>query len=253
MPDYRAYIDESGDHAYRNVDSLDKRYLALTAILVRQDRYDSEVRAPLEQLKKKHFTYDPDFPPVLVRSQIIKREGPFWPLRAPGRRDAWGEEIIAFMKSLPIQIYTVVIDKQAQFDTYGAAARNPYAYCLRVLLNRIRGYLFLRNATADVVAESRGHREDKQLQREYEEFQLVGDQYRVAGEVQTTYPGYIQFRRKDHNVAGLQIADLLAYPQKMEIVEGAGLPQHASLSVFSRRLNVAVQTKINRYGQYLLQ
>ena len=74
MPDYRVYIDESGDHAYRNVDSLDKRYLALTAILVRQDRYDSEVRAPLEQLKKKHFTYDPDFPPVLVRSQIIKRE-----------------------------------------------------------------------------------------------------------------------------------------------------------------------------------
>lgn len=135
------------------------------------------------------------------------------------------------MQSLPIQIYTVVIDKQAQFNTYGTAARNPYAYCLRVLLNRIRGYLFLLNATADVVAESRGHREDKQLNREYEEFQLIGDQYRTAGEVQATYPGPLQFWRKDHNIAGLQIADLLAYPQRMEIVEGAGLP------------------KINRYGQ----
>lgn len=252
MPDYRVYIDESGDHAYRNVDILDKRYLGLTAVLVRQDRYDSEVRAPLEQLKKNHFTYDPDFPPVLVRSHIIRHRGPFWRLRDPVRGDEWGDALVGFMESLPISIYTVVIDKLAQFSTYGTAAGNPYEYCLRVLLNRIRGSLFLRNATADVLTESRGNREDTQLQRAYVDFQVHGDRWRTASEVRATYPAALQFRRKDQNIAGLQIADLLAYPQKMEIVEREGLPLHAPLSVFSRRLNSAVQTKINRYGQYLL-
>ena len=106
MLGYRVYIDESGDHTYRDVEVPNRRYLGLTGILIRQDQYDSQVRVPMEQMKKAHFPYDPDSPPVLVRSQIIRRKGPFWTLRDPERRLEWGDALIQFMSTLPISIYT---------------------------------------------------------------------------------------------------------------------------------------------------
>ena len=224
-------------------------------MLVRQDYYDTTVRPGLEQLKRDHFAYDPDSPPILVRSHLVRSRGPFWRLRDPQRRAAWGDALIEFLESLDINIYTVVMDKQAHFDRYGTAAFNPYEYSLRVLLNRIRGLLvmFKGGATADVMAEARGHREDAQLLREYEEFRRHGDDRRSGDEVSATYPDAMQFRRKDQNIAGLQVADLLAYPQKMDIIQRNGLPMHAALSSFSRRLNTAVDPKIRgRYGRVLL-
>ena len=256
MADYRIYVDESGDHTYRHLADLDKRYLGLTGVLVRQDHYDAVMRPGLEQLKRDHFSYDPDSPPVLVRSHLIRRRGPFWRLRDAEHRAAWDDALIEFISSLEINVYTVVMDKRAHFDHYGAASSNPYEYSLRVLLNRIRGLLanFKSGATADVMAEARGRREDAQLLREYEEFRQHGDDRRAGEEVRATYPDTLQFRRKDQNIAGLQIADLLAYPQKMDIVERNGRPMHAALGAFSRRLNVALEPKIRgHYGRYLLE
>ena len=256
MADYRIYIDESGDHTYRRLEDLEKRYLGLTGVLVRQDYYDATMRPALEQLKRDHFSYDPDSPPVLVRSHLIRSRGPFWRLRDPERRAAWGNALIEFISSLDVNVYTVVMDKQAHFDRYGTASSNPYEYSLRVLLNRIRGLLvnFERGSTADVMAEARGKREDAQLLREYEEFRQHGDDRLSGAEVRAIYPDTLQFRRKDQNIAGLQIADLLAYPQKMDIVERNGRPMHAELSAFSRRLNTTVDPKImGHYGRYLLE
>ena len=104
------------------------------------------------------------------------------------------------------------------------------------------------------MAEARGKREDAQLLRKYEEFRQHGDDRLSGAEVRATYPDTLQFRRKDQNIAGLQIADLLAYPQKMDIAERNGRPMHAELSAFSRRLNLALEPKIRgRYGRYLLE
>ena len=104
------------------------------------------------------------------------------------------------------------------------------------------------------MAEARGRREDAQLLREYEEFRQHGDAYRTGEEVRATYPAAMQFRRKDQDIAGLQLADLLAYPQKMDIVQRNGRPMHAALSAFTTRLNTAVDPKImGHYGRYLLE
>ncbi len=248
MTDYRIYIDESGDHTYRQLDNLDKRYLGLTGVVVRKDYYDSIVRPGMEQLKRDHFTYDPDSPPVLVRAQLIRQRGPFWRLRDPQRRLRWGDAVIAFIKSLDVSVCTVVMDKRAYFSRYGAASLNPYEYSLRVLLSRIRTILFqfTGGATADVMAEARGKREDAQLLQEYETFRQLGDGQLSGAEVRETYPITMQFRRKDQNVAGLQLADLLAYPQRMDVVERAGLPKHAELSPFSLRLNAAIEPRVRR-------
>ena len=254
-PPYRLYIDESGDHTYRHVDLLDRRYLGITGVLIESEYYRTEIQPGLENLKRRHFTYDPDTPPILVRSHLIHRRGPFWRLRDPARRMAWDEDLLDFITSSEIRIFTVVIDKHSHLTEYGSAAFNPYAYSLQVLLSRVRGLLrhSLADSASDVMVESRGTREDRQLDEAYRAFQETGDEWLTPADVQAAFPNPLMARRKDLNVAGLQIADLLANPLKMACVERAGLPMHAPLSGFSRRVIEAAMPHINAYGLYLLR
>lgn len=80
-----------------------------------------------------------------------------------------------------------------------------------------------------------------------------GGLYGTAAEYSHTYPeAAITIRRKSDNVAGLQIADLMAASQKLEIVASRGGPLGAPPSPFTSRLNAAAAHMINQYGQYLL-
>ncbi len=255
MPEWRVYIDESGDHTYRRVTDLHVRYLALTAVAVRKAYYDTTVQPNLEALKRRHFRHDPDDPVILHRSEIVKFKRWFGVLKDPGRCAAWENDIVAFIQTLQAQVFTVVIDKDEHRRRFpGVPLFDPYAYSLAVLLNRVRGFLDLRNGHADVMAESRGRVEDAQLAAAYERLRTTGGgTYGTAAEYTHTYAvAAIAIRRKDHNVAGLQIADLLAASQKIEIVTRNGRPIAAPPSAFMTRFNAAAAHMINQYGQYLL-
>ena len=85
MEPYRIYIDESGDHAYKNVTEHDyeKRYLGLTGVLIQTAEYVNRAQPALEQLKRNHFRHDPDHPEwtFLHRYDIIDRSRAFGVLR----------------------------------------------------------------------------------------------------------------------------------------------------------------------------
>lgn len=61
----RLYIDESGDHTYRQIDQSEKRYLSLIGCVFRMTDL-SELTHELEEMKYRHFgSYphrDPDEP-----------------------------------------------------------------------------------------------------------------------------------------------------------------------------------------------
>jgi hypothetical protein len=254
MPAWRIYLDESGDHTYRVIADPRTRYLALTAVLVRRANYEAVIQPQLEALKQRHFKYDPDNPPILHRADIVRFKGCFGVLREPDRRNRWEDELVTFFEGLRAQVFTVVIDKDVHRRRYsGAALFDPYAYSLAVLLNRVRGFLERWAGPADIVAESRGKLEDGQLLRAYEELRQRGDYYRTSDEYQKSYPEPgIAMRRKDQNVAGLQIADMLAASQKVAIVQKHGRPLADPASGFTQRLNGTVARMVNQYGQYLL-
>lgn len=255
MPEARVFIDESGDHTYRAVADPQVRYLALTAVVVRKAHYDATIVPTLEALKRKHFKYDPDNPVILHRSDIVKKRRWFGVLVDLARNAAWENDIVDFIQALDAQVFTVVIDKDEHRRRYPALPLfNPYEYSLAVLLNRVRGFLNIRGWRADVMAEGRGKVEDAQLATAYQRLRTVGrGAYGSAAEYAATYPvADISVRRKDHNVAGLQIADLLAASQKLEIVAQNGGPLAAPPSAFTNRFNAAAAHMINTYGQYLL-
>ena len=83
------YIDETGDHRYRQLDQLERRYLGLTGVLINKEYYDKSVPQTLEALKRQFFKYDPDRPPILVRSHIVYRK--YGATAKTSGRDCWSE------------------------------------------------------------------------------------------------------------------------------------------------------------------
>ena len=152
MVNYRLYIDETGDHRYKQLDKLESRYLGLTGVLFKKEYYDGAIPQALESLKKQFLKYDPDTPPVLVRSWIVYRKRAFGVLVNEDLRKKWERAILNLYKTTKMEIFTVVMDKKAHIEKYPMETFDAYVYSLAVLLWRVRGYLSFHGLQADIVA-----------------------------------------------------------------------------------------------------
>lgn len=255
MVKYRFYIDESGDHTYKHLNNPDTQYLGLTGILIDRIYYQTHAQPELEALKQRIFKYDPDNPPILVRSLIKHRKQWFYVLQDKDLNNKWETELLTYMSDLTshAKVYTVVIDKKQHLKNYPLHTFDPYAYSLHVLLNRVRGLLVKQGEQADVMAEARGGVEDKQLAQAYRDLRKEGSHYGDGEYYCKAYPeDELIIRRKDTNVAGLQIADVMAYGQKVRTLLNYKKPFPRSLGKFDIKLNKIVEKMVNQYGSYLL-
>ena len=256
MYKWRLYIDESGDHTYKHIDNLDTRYLGLTGMLILKERYDKNIQPDLEALKRQFFRYDPDDPPILVRSHIKHRKRWFYVLQDEMLNKQWEGGLLSFMSGLNqyAQVFTVVIDKKQHLKDHPLLTFDPYAYSLSVLLRRVRGYLALNNAKADIIAESRGRTEDQQIMEAYRNLREVGDFFGTPEQYGEVYPeDNLVVRRKETNVTGLQLADVIAFGQKVQTILENNKPFSRPLSNFNEQLNSVVDRMVNQYGRYLLE
>jgi hypothetical protein len=98
------------------------------------------------------------------------------------------------------------------------------------------------------MAESRGSKEDQQLQHEFRRTLENGTRSSPPDMFQRALTSTkIKLKKKEHAVAGLQLADLLAYPFKREIVaqkRGAEAPGDFSAAVLN-----AARGKIHRHPE----
>lgn len=219
MKRYRLYIDESGDHTYYESADPAKRCLGLTGIFIESEYYRTTFQPEMERLKQKHFPHNPDEPVILHRADIINRRGPFWRLRDTEKEQAFNRDLLQFIREQDYLIITVVIDKNAHIERYGEVAYHPYHYCLAALLERYCGFLNFYNAQGDVLAESRGGTEDRQLKEAYRTVYKAGTQWRGTEYFKRSLTSSeVKVKPKSANIAGLQLSDLLAYPSKQEIL-----------------------------------
>ncbi|MCX6731877.1 MAG: hypothetical protein NTX55_02745 [Candidatus Parcubacteria bacterium] len=123
------------------------------------------------------------------------------------------------MKTSDYRIIIAVIDKKSHAERYKEAAFHPYHYCLAVLLERYCGFLNIYNSIGDVLAEQRGGAEDMQLKEAYRRVYESGTTQRNREFFQKTLTSKeIKIKPKSSNIAGLQLADLLAHPCKNEVL-----------------------------------
>ena len=252
---YRIYIDESGDHNYEDLDTDDKRYLGITGVVIRKADYNPAIADRVASLKRTFFHHDPDEPLILVRKRILQRQGSFWVLRDANKNTEWETALLSFYGGLRAKIFTVVIDKEIHKARFAHDIWNPYVYSLQVLLNRIKGWLAYRsNGTADIMPESRGKVEDAQLKVAYQKLRNEGDRFFSATEFCATYPNeQLLFKRKEDNIAGNQIADLIVHEQRRLTLIEKGRITPNLIPRFGDRLNAAIGDKVNQYGRVFLE
>jgi hypothetical protein len=112
----------------------------------------------------------------------------------------------------------VVIDKREHVARYTTWQFHPYHYCLTVLLERYAQWLERTNETGDVLVESRGQKENIQLERSYRYLRSHGTNNVAATLFQRRLPNDLKLKPKKANVTGLQLTDLIANPSCKELI-----------------------------------
>lgn len=216
---HRLYVDESGDHGYGSLDREDQRYLGLIGLAVDLDAHAFTLPDAIESLKRRLLPHSPDDPVVLHRKEIVQRSGPFYVLQNSEHREQFDTALLDLISNLPYVIFMVVLDKKQHFETHGRAGFDPYHLCLAMLLERYCDYLKALGRRGDVLCESRGGREDRHLKDEYRRLVEEGNSNRPANFFASALTSKeLKMRKKEANVAGLQLADLLAHPAKQDVL-----------------------------------
>jgi hypothetical protein len=116
-------------------------------------------------------------------------------------------------------VVTVVIDKKEHRDRYQVWHYHPYHYCLQVLLERFVLFLHRRGHRGDVMVESRGGKEDRKLKDSYARLYQHGTDYIPPDRWQERLTSCeLKVKPKIANIAGLQLADLIAHPSRREVL-----------------------------------
>lgn len=119
----------------------------------------------------------------------------------------------------------VQIDKQAHLARYNVWQFRPYQYCLTVIVERYVSWLKDISAETgkiqigDVMVEWRGIKPNKYLEESYARLYQKGTNNISAADMQKHLSSsQLKIEKKEANVAGLQLADLLASPSSRYLI-----------------------------------
>jgi hypothetical protein len=248
---FRLYIDESGDHVFKHSDEPAHRYLCLLGVWFKNPDYESFHR-DLEQVKQDLFDPHPDDPVILHREDIVNRRGVFNGLRDPEKAQRFDERLLAIVGGANFRVVAVVIDKKVLRDQFGCSlpgTLHPYHMGVQFIFEQYREYLIHIQRCGDVMAESRGGKEDRLLKDVYETVgkTVRGWQPQDGGPFQPAITSKeIKVKPKSANISGLQLADLLAHPCRHDILREFGRTAD-DLGAFARHLLAAIGGKFHRH------
>jgi hypothetical protein len=216
---YRIYIDEVGNSDLESSVNPNHRFLSLTGVILDLDYVRTNIHPQMEALKAKHFSYHPDDPIVFHRKEIINAKPPFQNLADFKLRENFDKDLLKYLSLWNYVVITVCLDKKRHKETYSTWRYDPYHYCLAMILERYVLFLERKNIKGDAMAESRGGKDDNRLKISFHRLWEQGTQYISSERIQYALTSsQLKIKVKSNNIAGLQIADLLAHPSRNEIL-----------------------------------
>lgn len=243
---YRLYIDETGNSDMGSSDDPNHRYLSLTGVFASREDMRAVAIPRLSQLKELVPAHDPDEPIILHRKHILQKRDCFSCLRDVELEQRFNEGLLAILRDLEYRVVTVVIDKQAHLRRYNTWRADPYHYCLEVLVERYALWLNSNGQSGDVLAEVRGKDADKRLRDCYNGIYERGSSFVRQDVVQRVLTSNkLKLKRKEDNIAGLQLADIIAHPSAQYVRSAfAGLQLEENFG--SRIVELLLDHKYNR-------
>ncbi|MBN1574219.1 MAG: DUF3800 domain-containing protein [Deltaproteobacteria bacterium] len=207
------YIDEVGNSDLGASKDPNHRFLSLTGLIMSLDYVSTTVFPRLEAIKKEFFESHPDNPIILHRKELVNRRHHFQALRDSEIEKKFNEDLLSLLSELDYVVITVTIDKLEFKTRYEIWRHDPYHYCLTILMERFVLWLKRNNSSGDVLAESRGGREDRRLKSAFEYIYNKGTDYIDPVVFKETLTSkQLKVKSKSNNIAGLQLADIIAHP-----------------------------------------
>ncbi|MGM0365032.1 MAG: DUF3800 domain-containing protein [Actinomycetota bacterium] len=168
-----------------------------------------------KELKIKHFGTDK----IILHSRDIRKwQKEFKCLGDINKRIDFYKDLDNLIQTSEFTIIASAIEKNKLIQQYGPRADNPYNISLSFILERSIFYTDNINCNSiEIIAESRGKREDDQL---YSQYQLIlhnGTHYVTSNRFRNKMKSFKFVDKIDNNI-GIQIADLVAYPIATKII-----------------------------------
>lgn len=205
---YFLFLDECGDHNLANFNPSFPIF-TLCGILISEKNYETLNRQVIE-MKNKYWGEKK----VILHSRDIRKfDNGFEILFDPKIKKSFYEDINTIMSN---NFYTIIcssIMKEKYIKRYGRL-QDVYGVSLSFIIERAVFFLDDRkDSTAElqVVVEKRGKKEDASLLNYYNKILDSGTGFVNSQRIKNYFKRF-DFSDKRENIAGLQIADLAAYP-----------------------------------------
>jgi hypothetical protein len=246
---YRIYIDEVGSGSMKIGKNHTDNYLTLAGFISEDKYYVSNIHPELEALKQKFFPSHPDSPTIFHRYELAHKEFPFNTLVDKDRETEFNKDFLGLLTKWEFYTIGVLLDKQEHCEMYDFWKNNPYHYCLEVIIELYYKFLQEKGATGDVMIESRGGKEDRQLKEAFKAIYTDGTHGLSAEQIQKHLTSKeIKIKSKEANIVGLQLADLLAYPCFRHILKHYELADFTN-QTFSEKIVEVLQGKFYCYEE----
>jgi len=250
---FRLYIDEVGNSDLKSSENIEHRFLSLTGIICRIDYISEIIHPELEELKREFFNYHPDDPIIFHRKELVQRKPPFSVLQNPDIENRFNNRLISLLTSWDYKVISVIIDKMEQDQRYSTWKYDPYHYCQEILLERYRLFLNINSAVGDVMIESRGGNEDMRLKKSFRRLLEQGTHNLRAEDLQKHLTSMeLKVKSKQLNIAGLQIADLIAHPSRRWFFKNIFNMNDGKNTFGDKIIEILVKDKFFRYKGEIL-
>ena len=241
MNEYYLFLDESGDPSLKSINH-DYPIFALLGILISKSDYET-LNQVFDKMKLKYFGSTE----VVFHSRDIRKcDGVFAKLFDLNTKKHFYYDLDKVMHETNYKIIASAIKKEEHLELFGKLADDPYEIGLSFLLERVVYELDEMNATAEVIIESRGDKEDSNLAGKYNQMVTRGSK-RVDGKhFMLRLGSKVDFHRKEENDNGLQMADLCAYPTARHILH-PDQPQPA-YDIIADKFRTSNHGQVEGYG-----
>lgn len=176
--------------------------------------------------------------------------GHYRKLRFGDAKERFYTDVTSFLRDHDYAVITSGLDKFKHFQRYSNWNEDPYHICLFNLLERYFLYLQNRRSEGDVFIEGRNKSQNDRLRNAYSDFYQNGTKggaFQItASDIQKRFTSRkLAVREKVHNIAGLQVADLVALTMHNHCVQKYGEHQPTN-SLDARFLPFLLDDKVLR-------
>jgi len=208
MKNYYLFLDESGHHGLKTV-KQEYPILLLCGCIIEKTYYEKIFIPNVNKLKQKYFKTND----IILHSRDIRKwQYAFKVLGDPKLRNDFYNDLDKLILQTEFTVISSAVLKDKLINLYGPQANNPYDLSLTFVLERT---VFLTDrfkcGKVEVIAEARGKNEDAKLHDQYQIILSNGTQYVNSNRFIERFTD-IDFRKKEANIIGTQLCDLIAYP-----------------------------------------